>query len=302
MSRAFAPSTVANIAIGFDILGMAVPVLGDRVSVNKIECGVVIDKITGIDNLPMEAEKNTAGMALLKMIEFEKLDHGFSVSIEKGIPLGSGLGGSAASAVAAVVAANELLDKSLPKEKLLRYALYGESVASGSVHADNVAASLYGGLTAAINLTNNIEEVGIIQLPVPDFHVLLIHPDIVINTRDARRVINPEIKLKQHIDNSMRLTAFIAALYTDNNIEKIINDGIIEPQRSKLIPDFDKIKKIAMENGAIACSISGAGPTIFVIGENKTLNDIKQKLMAINLPYNTDIWIDKIDNRGAYVI
>ena len=177
--RAFAPATVANVAVGFDILGFAVPILGDTVYVDIIDKGVIIDGIIGkinlVETIPIEAEINTAGFALLSMIDDLDLDFGFKITIEKAIPLGSGLGGSAASAVAAIVAANAHLEQPLDKSGLLKYAVLGESIASG-MHADNVAPSLFGGMTAVIAEDDMFE---IIHLPVPDTHVLIIHPDIV---------------------------------------------------------------------------------------------------------------------------
>ncbi len=292
--RAFAPATVANVAVGFDILGFAVPILGDTVEVEKTDHGVLIDGIMGkisfIDNIPLEAEKNTAGFALLSMIDDLNLDFGFNITIEKGIPLGSGLGGSAASAVAAVFAANKYLENPLDKSDLLKYAVLGESVASG-MHADNVAPALYGGMTAVINVDNDIE---IIQLPVPDTHVLLIHPDIVIKTKDARDVIKPDISLKDHVLQSMLLTRFISSLYTGDFVQ--IEDIVIEPQRAGLIPGFDEMKKIANDEGVKAFSISGAGPTVFAFGEESVLKNVQKRINV------HESWICKIDTSGARIV
>ena len=289
--RAFAPATVANVAVGYDILGFAVPILGDTVNVDIIDQGVIIDGITGpinlVETIPLEAENNTAGFALLSMIDDLKLDFGFKITIEKQIPLGSGMGGSAASAVAAVVAANALLEKPLDKSDLLNYAVLGESIASG-MHADNVAPSLFGGMTAVIAEYDSFE---IIHLPLPDTHVLLIHPDIVIKTKDARDIIRPEISLKDHVKQSMLLTRFISSLYTGNEVH--MGDIIIEPQRASLIPGFYEMKKIALYEGVKVFSISGAGPTVFAFGDESVLKNVQQRIQI------HESWICKIDVAGA---
>lgn len=298
----FAPASVANVAIGFDMLGFSIADLGDIISATKVDSGIKITSIEGNETIPLEIKNNTAGVALLKFMEYEQLDFGIEMQIKKGIPLGSGLGGSAASAVAAVCAGNALLKNPLKKEKLFKYALYGEQVASGSMHGDNVAASLFGGLTACINPNDEIDDFDIINLPIPDWDIMLIHPELVINTRDARSIILKDVPLQSHVKNSMRLTKFISALYEGKEISGIIKDTIIEPQRAKLIPGFDRIKKLAEQAGLHAFSISGAGPSMFAISPREELQDFKESLETLSLPWKYQVWISRIDTKGAHIL
>lgn len=295
MITAFAPATVANVAVGFDILGFAVPVLGDKVTIEKITEGVVIDSITGVKGIPLQAEQNTAGYALLKMIEGEHLNFGFRLSIAKGIPLSSGLGGSAASAVAAVVGANALLDTPLDNQNLLYYAIQGESIASG-MHGDNVAPSLYGGLTAFIS-----NDYSVINLPIPDIYCVLAHPDIAIKTKDARAIIHPTVTLQQHIEQSMQLVQFLAGCYSGGLFSNL-QDQIIEPQRAHLIPHFTELQQIAQEEGALIFSISGAGPTMFALADKATSNRIIERYNGLQLPYALTCWLTKISQEGARIL
>ena len=302
--KAFAPATVANVVVGFDILGFAIPILGDTVWIKKIERGVAIESITGIDGIPKDPARNTAGFALIKLIEGENIDFGFSIRIDKGIPLGSGLGGSAASAVAAVVAANEFLDPKLNRDELLKYALYGESVASGSIHGDNVAASLFGGLTICTNFGSKVDDFQVTNLPIPDVYLAIAHPHLVIKTEYARQVINPVIELSQHTELSMRLAKFISMCYSqENDYSQILEDNVIEPQRIHLIPKFELLKKTALDLGAEAFSISGAGPTVFAWCSSADISGkIIKNWIELDLSYNLDVWSCSIDEKGAHVL
>ena len=197
-ATAFAPASAANVAIGFDILGFSVDVLGDKVSVKRTsKPGVVIAGSSGVvKEIPRDPERNTAGRALLAMQETLKPGFGFEVFIEKGIPLGSGLGGSAASAVAAVVAANALLDKPLPKIELLQFAMQGEKVSSGSLHVDNISPSLFGGLV----LTVGIDHPRVKQIPVPEgIRAVLVHPHLFLSTKQARGILKKEVQMSDFI-------------------------------------------------------------------------------------------------------
>src|SRR5207253_3599153 len=197
-ATAFAPASVGNVAIGFDILGFAVDALGDRVTVSRrAEPGVDITAIHGVaQNLPLEAERNTAGRALLAMQEALHPGFGFAMQIEKGIPLGSGLGGSAASAVGAVVAANALLPQPCSKLELLKFAMQGEAVASGSLHVDNISASLFGGLV----LTVGIDQPRVKQIPVPNgIRAILVHPHLFLSTKQARGILKREVAMSDFI-------------------------------------------------------------------------------------------------------
>ncbi len=261
---AFAPASVGNVAIGFDILGHTFPALGDRVRATRSRrAGVRITGLTGVAaGLPGDVERNTAGKAVLSLAQALGLSFGIELEIDKGIPLGAGLGGSAASAVAAVVAANALLEQPVSRLELLKHALQGEAVASGALHADNVAPSLFGGLV----LTVGIDDPEVRQIPVPPgIRCVLVHPRLFLSTRDARAVLSPELKLPDVIRQAANLAGFLTGCFTNDLplMRRAFVDVLIEPQRARLIPGFAEVKHAAMESGAIGCSISGAGPSIF---------------------------------------
>jgi len=304
-ATAFAPATVANVAVGFDILGHSFGALGDRVRATRAaRPGVRIGMITGVaGELPVEAERNTAGRAVQSLAESLALPFGIELAIEKGIPLGSGLGGSAASAVAAVVAANELLDRPLPRIELLKHAIQGEAVASGSAHADNVAPSLYGGLV----LTVGIDNPRIKQIPVPPaVRCVLVHPRFFLSTRDARAVLRATVVLSDVVWQTANLAGFVAGCYTNDlaMIHDAFEDVIIEPQRAKLIPGFAQAKRSALELGALGCSISGAGPSVFAWCEESQSQAICASMVRAFTDHglNCDQWIAAISTEGARVV
>ncbi|HKE95955.1 MAG TPA: homoserine kinase [Povalibacter sp.] len=305
VATAFAPASIGNVAVGFDVLGHSFQAIGDRVTARRLaEPGVRIASISGtVADLPREPEKNTAGMAVLSMVRDLKLDFGIELSIEKGIPLGSGLGGSAASAVAAVVAANALLPDSLSKLELLKFAMKGEAVASGSVHVDNIAPSLFGGLV----LTVGIDNPNVKQIPVPaSVRCVLVHPHMMLSTRAAREILNRSIDLSNVIWQSANLAGFLTGCFTGDLrlIRESLEDVIIEPQRKVLIPGFQQVKDAAMSNGALGCSISGAGPTIFAWCEERDATAIRDGMVAAFAAHQmgTDAWISTLDPAGARVI
>jgi homoserine kinase len=302
---AFAPASVGNVGVGFDILGQSVEALGDRVMLRRTTVrGVRIERIVGIkEMLPLEPQKNTAGRALLAMQEALDLDFGFDVEIEKGIPLGSGLGGSAASAVAAVVAANELLPKRLTRLELLKFAMLGEAVASGSVHVDNIAPSLFGGLV----LTVGIENPRIKQIPVPpDIRCVLVHPHMYLSTREARALLKATCKLSDVIWQTANLAGFIAGCYTNDlaMIRDSFEDVIIEPQRQTLIPGFQSVKNAARACGALGCSISGAGPTMFAWCESRDAATVRDAMVCAFADHKlgSDHWISATSLSGATIV
>lgn len=308
-ATAFAPATVANVGVGFDILGFAIEGIGDRVTVTRSDTpGVRIEGMAGISDagsIPVAPEKNTAGMPLLKMLAELKPGFGFSVKLEKNIPLGSGMGGSAASAVGAVVAANALLEKPLPLEKLLHFALEGEAVASGSKHADNVAPCLFGGLT----LSRPGENPVVSRLPYPkDLYCVLVHPAMRLDTQVARAALRPDLSLKLHIEQSARLAAFIAGCCTSDFdlIQRGLDDVLIEPQRSSLIPGFAAVKAAALTSGALGSSISGAGPSVFALVRDratavKTRDAMIEAFKTAGSLGSTG-WISPISMRGAHLV
>ncbi len=278
--KVFAPATVANLGCGFDILGLALDNPGDEVIARKTDKvgHVVISKITGANNsLPFEVEKNTAGMAVLSFLKAQKAEFGIELEIRKKMPIGSGLGSSSASAVAAVVAANAFMRHPLSRRELLPYAIEGERVASGSAHADNVAPSLIGGMI----LVRNTEDIHRIIVPKHLF-VVVVHPDIKILTKAARAVLSSTVGLGEHIQQSANLGALILGFERSDFglIRRSLKDIIIEPQRADLIPGFYDVKDAALVNGALGCSISGAGPSLFALCDNTFIADNVAKAMV----------------------
>ncbi len=302
---AFAPATVANVGIGFDILGHTVEAVGDRVRLKRIDEPVVrILSISGVaGDLPVEPEKNTAGRAVQAMRDALGLNFGFEMYIDKGIPLGSGMGGSAASAVAAVVAANALLHKPASRLQLLKFAMEGEIVASGAAHIDNIAPCLYGGLT----LTVGIDTPRVKQIPVPPaLRCVLVHPHMYLGTREARAILNSNVSRSDYVWQSANLAGFISGCYS-NDLEMIrdsFNDVIIEPQRFSLIPGFKDVQRAAMSAGALGCSISGAGPTIFAWAEIQHAEAVRGAMSAAFFEHElqSDSWISNMENYGARVV
>jgi homoserine kinase len=302
---AFAPATVANVGIGFDILGHAVDEVGDRVRIRRIEENVVrIRSITGVaGDLPVEPQHNTAGRAVQAMHDALAPGFGFELDIEKGIPLGSGMGGSAASAVAAVVAANALLHAPAAQVQLLKFAMQGEIVASGTAHIDNIAPCLYGGLT----LTVGIDNPRVKQIPVPrGLRCVLVHPHMYLGTREARAILNINVSRSDFVWQSANLAGFITGCYS-NDLEMIresFNDVIIEPQRHSLIPGFKDVQRAAMSAGALGCSISGAGPAIFAWSQIQHAEAVRGAMVAAFAVHNleSDSWVSLMQNYGARVV
>lgn len=304
-ATAFAPASVGNVAVGFDVLGHSFQTIGDRVSARRTaERGVRIAAISGtVADLPKEPERNTAGMAVLSMVRDLQLDFGIELAIEKGIPLGSGLGGSAASAVAGVVAVNALLATPLSKIELLKFAMKGEAVASGSVHVDNIAPSLYGGLV----LTVGIDNPNVKQIPVPSgVRCVLVHPHMMLSTKAAREILNRSIDLSNVIWQQANLAGFLTGCFTGDLqlMRESLQDVIIEPQRQVLIPGFQAVKAGAMKNGAIGCSISGAGPTVFAWCEQQDAERIRDAMVAGFTAHQlaSDAWISTLDAVGAQIV
>ena len=302
---AFAPASVGNVAIGFDILGFAIDTLGDRVTVSRRAApGVEVTAVRGVAaELPREARDNTAGRALLALQEAVRPGFGFAVEIDKGIPLGSGLGGSAASAVGAVVAANALLPHPVSRIELLQFAMAGEAVASGARHADNIAPSLFGGLV----LTVGIDQPRVKQIPVPAaIRAVIVHPHMFLATAKARAILRESVDLSDFVWQTAHLAGFISGCYTDDldMIRASFEDVVIEPQRAALIPGFQEVRRAAMDAGALGCSISGAGPSMFAW----TLEPTAQAVLAAmrrefaRHSLATDHWMVEVRSAGARLL
>lgn len=305
--KVFAPASVANLACGYDILGLALEKPGDEIIFKKTgKKGLSISKIIGADRkLPLDIHLNTAGQAGIQLLKsVDRLGEGIDMEIHKKMPSGSGLGSSAASAAAAVWGINAILDLGLTKRELLHFAVMGEQAADGSYHADNVGPSLLGGI---LFIRNN-ETLDIHKLPAPPgLYLAMVHPEMTIMTKDARDIISPDVLLTDHIHQSGNVGGLIIGLYTSDLglISRSLTDIIIEPQRASLIPHFYEVKKAAIEAGAMGCSISGAGPSIFALCANSLIaEDVAGIMSAIFKKNNikSTNFISKINHEGAILL
>ncbi len=305
--KVFAPASIGNVAVGFDTLGLCLERPGDEVIARKSETpGLRITNITGAKGkLPYEAEKNTAGVAALRLLEhLGETGQGIELEIHKKMPSGSGLGSSAASAAAAVLAVSELLRTGLSKRELLPFACLGEQVASGGFHADNVAPSLLGGII----LIRDNATLDVHRLHVPKgLCVAVVYPHVEVLTKDARAILRPDITLKQHIQQSANLASFIIGMYNADIglIGRCLRDDIIEPQRAQLIPGFHDVKQAAMETeGVLGCSISGAGPSVFAFCTNSLAAENAGAAMQRAFAQHnieSDIFRSPVNQEGAVV-
>lgn len=296
-------ASVGNVGIGFDILGHTVAGAGDRAEVRRIpEREVRIAAIHGVvTDLPYDAPRNTAGAALLSMMHGLDLPFGFEVTLHKGIALGSGMGGSAASVVAAVVAANALLDEPLSREALYPFALDGEVVASGSRHGDNLGPMLLGGLVLATHSR-------LVRIPVPpEWHCALVHPHVVLETRRARAALAGHYALDEFVAQSAHLSLVLAGCYTGDAalVREGLSDVLVEPRRAPLIPGFATVKQAALDHGALGASISGAGPSVFGWFEDRAsaeaaASDMRKAFAAAG--YESDALVGAIDGPAARVL
>lgn len=303
--RVFAPATVANVAVGFDILGFAIHGPGDEVVVRKKkERGLVITTITGTGDkvLPLDPQKNTAGFAALSLLsELGMNDLGIEMEIHKKMPFGSGLGSSAASAAAGVFAVNELLGQPLDKPSLLPFAVAGEQIADGAYHADNVGPSLLGGI---LFIRDN-KGLDVHPLPIPaDLYAAVVYPYIEVLTKDSRNILSATLSLQHHIQQNGNLGGLIIGLYEADYglIRRSLSDVIIEPQRARLIPAFADVQKAALLNGALGSSISGAGPSIFALCQGRaTASKVAQAMQsAFQLQrIKADSYVSSINQDGA---
>ncbi len=303
--KLFSPATVANLSCGFDVLGCCLDNVGDEMVISLVaEKGVRITKIDGAD-LPMETHKNVAGVAVEALLEqLGDETTGVEIEIYKKIKAGSGIGSSAASSAGAVWGVNHLLGYPFSNKQLVAFAMEGEKLASGNAHADNVAPALLGGFT----LVRSYTPLDILKLHTPDdLMMTVIHPQIEVKTSDSRSVIKPNITLKKAIHQWGNLGGFISGLYTEDYdlIGRSLEDVIVEPLRSILIPEFQRVKNAALAHGALGCGISGSGPSIFTLSKGEaTARNVAD---AIREVYQTtgldfDIHISKINSEGVRII
>lgn len=297
------PATIANLVCGFDILGLA---LEEPFDVMKLEFSEEPGlKIKHIDayTLPVRPEDNVAGAALLSLMETLDKKHGFKLTIDKKIKPGSGLGSSAASAAGAVYAANKLLGDKFSEDELIRFAMNGEKVASGVKHADNITPCLLGGVT----LIRSIHPLDIVQINAPELFITVVHPQIEVKTSDARQILKEEVTLKKAIKQWGNIAGLVAGLMQGNYelIGRSLEDVIIEPVRSILIPAFDEVKNKCIEAGALGGGISGSGPSIFMLNkDNKTALEVENIMIDIYSRIGIDFktYVTKLNTKGITVI
>jgi homoserine kinase len=303
---AFAPATVSNVACGFDVLGFALEAPGDEVTATLTASGVRIDSIEGDDGrLPHDASKNTAGVAALALLTKLGERRGVALSIRKGLPLSSGLGGSAASAAAAVVAVDAVVGANAPLETLIACALEGERLGAGSAHADNIAPCLCGGFV----LVRRPNPPDVIRLPIPrDLVAVVVHPDLEIETAKARALLGSSVPIADAVRQWANLGAFIDGLHRGDfaQISRSLEDTIAEPRRASLVPGLALIKRAAADAGALGCSLSGSGPSLFALCVgHATATEVAR---AMNAAVKTHIggeprtYVSAIATRGAYVL
>ncbi|MDO6492189.1 MAG: homoserine kinase [Cellulophaga sp.] len=299
--RVFCPATIANISCGFDVLGVALDNVGDEMVVKKTtKKGITITKIEGQD-LPLETHKNVAGVAGLALLSATNYSGGFEIEIYKKIKAGSGIGSSAASSTGAVWAMNKLLGEPFSNLELVQFAMKGEELASGVQHADNVAPAIYGGFT----LVRSYNPLDIIKINTPkELYATVIHPQIEIKTSDSRKILKTTISLADGIKQWGNVGGLIAGLYTEDYklIGRSLEDHIVEPIRSILIPAFDNVKSASLNAGALGCGISGSGPSIFALSQGKEIAEKVAKEMQnvynkVGIDY--DIHVSNINTIGV---
>lgn len=297
------PASVGNISCGFDVLGMALQEPFDIMEMKLLDVPGVIMHHRDSFGLPENAEKNVAGVVLLATLKRTNRKVGFEVVIEKGIRPGSGLGSSAASAAGAAVAANHLLGNSFSNDELLQLAMAGEKLASGSAHADNIAPVIYGGIT----LVRSVHPPDIITIPVPDLFVTVIHPQIEIKTAEARKILPSQVPLGDATRQWGNIAALVAGFFKNDFdlIGRSLDDVIVEPVRSKLIPAFDELKSKCKVAGSLGGGISGSGPAVFMLSKDEaTAKEVEAAMKEVydktGIRYKT--YVTKINKKGVEVV
>ncbi|HTH55133.1 MAG TPA: homoserine kinase [Cyclobacteriaceae bacterium] len=302
----FAPASVGNLSCGFDVFGLAVCSPGDEVTIELIDSHEVrIDAIKGDrGRLPLDAGKNTAGIAVIEYLKSIQSSRGVAIVLNKNLPLGSGMGSSAASAVAAVVGVNHLMGNLKRREELLPFVMEAERIACGSAHADNGAPSLLGGLI----LVRQNHPLDIVSIPTPkNLMCALVHPQIEVETKDARSVLKKMIELKDGVTQWANAAALVAGMMKGDYelIGRSIADVIAEPVRADLIPGFHRVKSAALRNGALGCGISGSGPTIFCLCKgtedaHRAGDAIQKEFESMGL--KSEVFVSPVNQEGAYII
>jgi len=299
---AYAPGTVANLVCGFDILGLCLDSPADKMEIRLTDTAEIVIKSADGYPLPEDPALNTAGAPLLEMLADLQRQVGFEILIHKRIKPGSGIGSSAASAAGAVVAANYLLGNPFDKVQLLQYAMAGEKVASGVKHADNVAPCIFGGIT----LIRSIAPLDIIPLAAPDLYVSVVHPQIEVKTADARAILRQQIPLKNAIKQWGNIAGLVTGILKNDMalISRSLEDHIIEPIRSTLIPGFQQIKNSCKEAGALGGGISGSGPSIFMLSSSRSTAEAVENAMQhtykeLGIEYHS--YVSMINKEGVRI-
>lgn len=298
-----APGTVANLVCGFDVLGLCLDAPYDTMEIRLLdEKKVIIESADGYP-LPTDPAHNTAGAPLVEMLKEVEENIGFEVIIHKAIKPGSGIGSSAASAAGAVVGANVLLNNRFTKEDLVRFALFGEKVASGVKHADNIAPGIYGGIT----LIRSIFPLDIVEIPAPELFVTVVHPQIEVKTSDARQILRKEVLLKDAIKQWGNIAGLVAGFMKNDYdlIGRSLEDVIIEPVRSILIPGFADVKQRSVAAGALGGGISGSGPSIFMLSKDEETAHAVEAIMhevynGVGLDHH--VYVTKVNQQGVRVL
>ena len=302
--KIFSPATVANVGCGYDVLGFCLDSIGDEMIIRQTdEIGIKITDIQGFD-LPYDINENVAGVSAMAMYDHAKPSCGFEIEINKKIKPGSGVGSSAASAVGSVFGMNELLGRPYNKTELTAFAMKGEALASKCEHADNLAPAIFGGFT----LVKSVNPLKILEIPTPtDLYATIIHPQIEIKTAEARAILPKEIPMQLAITQWANMGSLIHGLHTNDYelIKSALKDVVVEPYRSQLIPSFDEVKAAALSAGALGCSISGSGPSLFMLSKGKEIalkveKAIRTAYEKTNIDFNT--YVSPINTEGIKIL
>ena len=303
--KVFAPATVANVGPGFDIFGLALENIGDELEVaRRADDKIKIFPIKGYEDLPTDPDQNVAGVAIKAMLAELSVNHGFDIRIRKLVMPGSGLGSSASSSAAAVYAVNELLDRPFSKKELIRFAMEGERATSGKAHADNVAPSLLGGFT----LIRSYHPLDVVNIPFPEnLYVTVVHPQIEVKTSDSKRILRKGVDMEIAISQWGNVAGLVAGLVSGDFslIGRSLEDHIVEPVRSILIPGYAGAKQRALKAGALGCSISGSGPSIFALCEGEKIAEgVADGFSSYYTKLKIDhkVYISAINKEGAKTI